>query len=282
MFALGFYHAIYFELRMKNNDIKDSTRPMGLLSLILSFMALFVISGLLFFPIDNETRQVLIGLDFIICSIFLLQLTIDLIRSTDRRSFIKLHWIDFVASIPMIEPLRFARIFHILRVVLVLRSSKFILHQLKENRRETTVASILLLMVILITLGSTAMLFIEAKNPAANIRTGADALWWVFVTISTVGYGDHYPVTSGGKFLAVIIIVCGVGIFGMISGVITSILTAPTKQQDHRSKNKERMLEQLLEQQEQILERLTLIEEEMQQRKIQTKNRAYRSYFSLN
>ncbi|MEP8020358.1 ion transporter, partial [Vibrio parahaemolyticus] len=116
MFALGFYHAIYFELRMKNNDIKDSTRPMGLLSLILSFMALFVISGLLFFPIDNETRQVLIGLDFIICSIFLLQLTIDLIRSTDRRSFIKLHWIDFVASIPMIEPLRFARIFHILRV----------------------------------------------------------------------------------------------------------------------------------------------------------------------
>lgn len=176
-----------------------------------------------------------------------------------------------MASIPMIEPLRFARIFHILRVVLVLRSSKFILHQLKENRRETTVASILLLMVILITLGSTAMLFIEAKNPAANIRTGADALWWVFVTISTVGYGDHYPVTSGGKFLAVIIIVCGVGIFGMISGVITSILTAPTKQQDHRSKNKERMLEQLLEQQEQILERLTLIEEEMQQRKIQTK-----------
>ncbi|MCX8937121.1 potassium channel family protein [Vibrio parahaemolyticus] len=273
MFALGFYHAIYFELRMKNNDIKDSTRPMGLLSLILSFMALFVISGLLFFPIDNETRQVLIGLDFIICSIFLLQLTIDLIRSTDRRSFIKLHWIDFVASIPMIEPLRFARIFHILRVVLVLRSSKFILHQLKENRRETTVASILLLMVILITLGSTAMLFIEAKNPAANIRTGADALWWVFVTISTVGYGDHYPVTSGGKFLAVIIIVCGVGIFGMISGVITSILTAPTKQQDHRSKNKERMLEQLLEQQEQILERLTLIEEEMQQRKIQTKKK---------
>ncbi len=264
---------------MKNNDIKDSTRPMGLLSLILSFMALFVISGLLFFPIDHETRQVLIGLDFIICSIFLLQLTIDLIRSTDRWLFLKRHWIDFVASIPLIEPLRFARIFHIMRVVLVLRSSKFILHQLKENRRETTVASILLLMVILITLGSSAMLFIEAKNPEANIRTGADALWWVFVTISTVGYGDHYPVTSIGKFLAVIIIVCGVGIFGMISGLITSILTAPTKQQTHSSINKERMLEQLLTQQAQILERLDFMEKELQQRKTETKNRTMRSYF---
>ncbi|MGU3841347.1 potassium channel family protein, partial [Vibrio diabolicus] len=149
---------------------------------------------------------------------------------------------------------------------------KFILHQLKENRRETTVASILLLMVILITLGSSAMLFIEAKNPEANIRTGADALWWVFVTISTVGYGDHYPVTSIGKFLAVIIIVCGVGIFGMISGLITSILTAPTKQQTHSLINKERMLEQLLNQQAQILERLDFIEKELQQSTTKTKN----------
>ncbi len=252
---------------MKTNDIKDSTRPMGLLSLILSFMALFVTSGLLFFPIDRETHQVLIGLDFIICSIFLLQLTIDLIRATNRRQYMKLHWIDFLASIPMIEPLRYARVFHILRVVLVLRSSKFILHQLKENRRETTVASILLLMVILITLGSSTMLFIEGKDPASNIRTGADALWWVFVTISTVGYGDHYPVTTGGKFLAVVIIVCGVGIFGMISGLITSIVTAPTKQQDHRTKNTERMLYKLIEQQDELLRRINQIESELKTNK---------------
>ena len=74
---------------MKKNDIKDDTKPMSLLSLILSFMALFVISGLLFFPLKPETRQVLIGLDFIICSIFMLQLTIDMIRATDRMQFLK-------------------------------------------------------------------------------------------------------------------------------------------------------------------------------------------------
>lgn len=110
---------------MNSNDIKDSTKPMSLLSLILSFMALFVISGLLFLPIDKETRQILIGLDFIICSIFLLQLSVDLIRATDKRNFVKTHWIDFLASIPLVEPLRFARLFHILRVILVLRSPPF-------------------------------------------------------------------------------------------------------------------------------------------------------------
>ncbi|MGR5486237.1 potassium channel family protein [Vibrio alfacsensis] len=256
---------------MKNNDIKNSTKPMGLLSLILSFMALFVSSGLLFFPIDHETRQVLIGLDFIICSIFILQISIDLIRATDRRQFLRHHWIDFVASIPMVEPLRFARLFHILRVILMLRSSKHILIQLKRNRRETTLASILLLMVVLITLGSSAMLFIEGKNPEANIQTGADALWWAFVTISTVGYGDHYPITTAGKLLAVLIIICGVGIFGMISGLITSILTAPTEQQDHRLKNKEKALEAVLDKQEQILNRLQSIEQALQEQKQQTK-----------
>ncbi|EIJ0968309.1 potassium channel family protein [Vibrio vulnificus] len=247
---------------MKSNDIKENTKPMSLLSLILSFMALFVISGLLFFPLDAETQQVLIGLDFIICSIFLLQLSVDLIRAADKRQYLKTHWIDILASLPMIEPLRFARLFHILRVILVLRSSRFILNQLKENRKETTIATILLLLVVLVTIGSGMMLFIEGKNPASNIQTGTDALWWAFVTISTVGYGDHYPVTDGGKLLAVVIIMSGVGLFGMISGLITSILTTPSKQQTNRAINKEKMLETLLEQQHEILERLKRLEEQ--------------------
>ena len=89
---------------MKQNNIKDDIKPMSLLSLILSFMALFVISALLFFPLKEPTRQVLIGLDFIICSVFLLQLTIDWVRSDNRLHYIKHHWIDFLASIPMVEP----------------------------------------------------------------------------------------------------------------------------------------------------------------------------------
>lgn len=69
------------------NNTKDATKPMSLLSLILSFLALFVISGLLFVPIDKESKQVLIGLDFIICSVFLFQLTIDLFRSQNKKNF---------------------------------------------------------------------------------------------------------------------------------------------------------------------------------------------------
>ncbi|MBW3697162.1 ion transporter [Vibrio sp. T187] len=235
---------------------------MSLMSLILSFLALFVISGLLFAPIDQESRQVLIGLDFIICSVFLFQLTIDLVRSSDRSQFLKTHWIDFLASIPMIEPLRYARIFHILRVILVIRSSQTIFTQLLKSRKETTLASIILLLVVLLTLGAGTVLVIEGKDPGANITTGQDALWWAFVTISTVGYGDHYPVTMAGKLVASLVIICGVGIFGMISGLITSLITSPTEQQDQRSENKEKLLLQILDQQQQIIERLDKLEKQ--------------------
>jgi voltage-gated potassium channel len=244
------------------DSTKDTPKPMSLLSLILSFLALFVISGLLFAPIDNESKQVLIGLDFVICSVFLLQLTIDLFRAENKTSYLKVHWIDFLASIPMIEPLRFARIFQILRVILVLRSSKRIFRELFRNRKETTLASIILLLVLLLTIGAGTILLLEHKQPGANITTGHDALWWAFVTISTVGYGDHYPVTNSGKLVASLVIICGVGVFGMISGLVTSLITEPTDLQNQKLENKDKKLDLILEQQQQILERLDKLEQQ--------------------
>ena len=258
---------------MKRDDTKDDTKPMSLLSLILSFVALFVISGLLFFPVSQETRQVLIGLDFAICSIFILQLSIDLIRATDRVKYMKRHWIDFVASIPMIEPLRYARLFHIMRVILVIRASKHIMRQILSNRHEMTLASILLLLIVLLTVGSSMMLLIEGGSDHANIQSGGDALWWALVTISTVGYGDHFPVTHGGKILASALIICGVGLFGMISGLITSLITSPSKLQAKRSEHKEQLLKEILANQRAIIKRLDTLENKAQDATPQTTKR---------
>lgn len=258
---------------MKKNDIKDETKPLSLLSLILSFMALIVISTLLFAHIDHESRQILIGLDFVICSIFLFQLGIDLIRSTNKWAFLKRHWIDIVASIPLIEVLRYARILHVFRVIRLIRTRGDVTHQLKTNRKETTLASILLLMISLLTIGASLVFFFEVKDPNANIHTGGDALWWALVTISTVGYGDHYPVTTAGKVLASLIILCGVGIFGMISGLITSILSSPDHKQTLKAENKEKLLIQLVSQQHEILRRIESLESRLSEQPARKENR---------
>ncbi|MDN3684263.1 potassium channel family protein [Vibrio sinaloensis] len=115
-------------------------------------------------------------------------------------------------------------------------------------------------MVILLTAGSSIMLFIEGQSPEANIQSGGDAMWWALVTISTVGYGDHYPVTDAGRILAAGLIICGVGLFGMITGLVTSMITSPSKVQTTRSENKERLLLELVEKQDEILRRLDKLE----------------------
>ncbi|AZL85781.1 ion transporter [Aliivibrio salmonicida] len=247
------------------NHTKIDLKPMSLMSLILSFLSLIVISSLLFLPLNSASKAMLIGIDTTICALFLLQLSIDLLRSQDRRQYMKDHWIDFIASIPIIEPIRYARIFHILRICRLFRSSQSVLKQIKKNRKEATIASILVLMVTLISLGSVFMLVFEGQNPNANIQTAGDAIWWAFVTISTVGYGDHYPITVAGKILAVFIIISGVGIFGMISGLITSIITEPEKVREKHMHEQEQIvrsqkLDLLLQQQTEILERLNQIE----------------------
>ena len=159
------------------NHTKIDLKPMSLMSLILSFLSLIVISSLLFLPLNSASKAMLIGIDTTICALFLLQLSIDLLRSQDRRQYMKDHWIDFIASIPIIEPIRYARIFHILRICRLFRSSQSVLKQIKKNRKEATIASILVLMVTLISLGSVFMLVFEGQNPNANIQTAGDAIW---------------------------------------------------------------------------------------------------------
>jgi voltage-gated potassium channel len=150
-----------------------------------------------------------------------------------------------------------------LRVILVIRSGHSVIKQLSQNKHETTLASILLLMVILLTVGSSMMIFIEQQSPTANIKDGGDALWWALVTISTVGYGDHYPVTTAGKLLAASLIICGVGLFGMISGLITSMIVAPRPMHYLPPEQSEKLLHEILIQQQAVLSRLEKLEEKI-------------------
>jgi len=71
------------------------------------------------------------------------------------------------------------------------------------------------------------MLHLEKNAPGANITTASDALWYVIVTMSTVGYGDQYPVTNPGREMGSFIIVIGVGIFGTLTGYLANIFLTP-------------------------------------------------------
>ena len=88
--------------------------------------------------------------------------------------------------------------------------------------------------VLVLQFGSLTMLHVEEDAPGANITTASDALWYTIVTISTVGYGDQYPVTNAGRIVGAVIIVVGVGIFGTFTGYLANLFLSPKKRTPHR------------------------------------------------
>jgi voltage-gated potassium channel len=213
----------------------NAIQPFQLAMMVLSLVSVVLVLTIAFAQLDKETHRLLLMIDTGICVIFLSQFFWGVIKARDKKYFIRHHWIDFIASIPAIEALRIARVFQILRVIRLISMSRSILLPLLKQRRQTTLASLLLAMVLILTLSSVVILLVESGHPGANIHTAEQALWWALVTISTVGYGDYFPTTTLGHVIGALVIVSGVSFFGVISGYMASVFITPEDNERHEA-----------------------------------------------
>ena len=115
----------------------------------------------------------------------------------------------------------------ILRVLRGVKSARAVAHFVVARRAQSTFLATLLLTLLVLVLGSVAMLQFET-SPDANIRTAEDAMWWAVSTMTTVGYGDRYPTSSEGRMVAVFLMAAGVGVFGTFSGLVASWFLSPS------------------------------------------------------
>ncbi len=142
-------------------------------------------------------------------------------------------WADLLACWPT-GFLRFLRIFRLAKVYRLIRhyGSKRIISEIVDNRAQMAIYIIVILAIIVLQEGAIWVLRFEQLNPDANITTGGDALWWGIVTITTVGYGDKYPTTEGGRLVGVAMMIVGVGIFSTFAGFIANSFLAPRKKKE--------------------------------------------------
>jgi voltage-gated potassium channel len=85
----------------------------------------------------------------------------------------------------------------------------------------------LLLAIVGFEVAGVTILIVEEAKPGANILNASDALWWSYVTIATVGYGDRYPVTTAGRITGAVVITLGVALFTTITGFLSEWFRRP-------------------------------------------------------
>jgi len=215
---------------------------------------------------DPATQEVVRLIDAMLSMVFLIDFMARLRRATSRSDYFfrQFGWADLLASLPF-PHLKVLRIFRLIRVSRLLRryGARKIGRSLIKDRAGSALLTLLLVGVLVLEFGSLLMLAIEKHAPHGNITTASDAFWYVIVTMSTVGYGDQYPVSNAGRELGTFIIVVGVGIFGTLTGYLANLFLAPRKEEPaeaattaDEAKEQLQQLKELMEQQQAAIAKL--------------------------
>lgn len=136
-------------------------------------------------------------------------------------------WLDFIGSLPYGRLLRLFRLYRVLQGFREFGWRNTI-RWFIAHRANGTLFLVLGLLIIVLEFGGLAVLWFEANAPGSNIRTGGEALWWGVVTVTTVGYGDYYPVTPGGEVVATVMIFAGVAIIAIFTAWVASTFLNPS------------------------------------------------------
>ena len=174
---------------------------------------------------DPDMDQVVMITNFTLSLILMVDFVYRLISAPDRAKYLisGLGWLDFLGSIPFFWMPIF-RLFRILRILRLLRQigTTGISRDLRHHPASSVLATVSFLVLLVIQFGSYFMIGAEALSANSNISQPLDALWWSLVTITTVGYGDKYPVTDLGRVIGALVILLGVIMFSVLTSFFTS------------------------------------------------------------
>jgi voltage-gated potassium channel len=193
---------------------------------ILAIFSLILLIPIYFGNLSSQDKTVLIYLEDALCAVFLFDFFRSLRLASNKWGYFLKGggWLDLLGSIPfsaLFAIFRVARLFRIVRQLRRMTGGE-LRRMFTRRLAQSTLLFTLVVALILVFTISWLVLLAEQSAPNANIKTYHDAVWWAFVTITTVGYGDYYPVTGWGQCMAVILMFFGLGIIGVLSSYLAS------------------------------------------------------------
>jgi len=206
--------------------IEQATKyPMALLGVAWMVIGIIVLTT----DVNGSASTALVGALFVLWAVLLVEYLVRLVVSPDRRSYLKRRWVE--PATVVVPPFQGWHIIGIEKMSLLLHEGELRVEAILKHHG---LFRVLIAAAATLVTGSWLVLLFEENAKGSNIHDYPGALWWAIVTVTTVGYGDKFPVTGGGKAVAVVLMLVGIGLIGVLTATVASVFI-----KEHTDANKE-------------------------------------------
>ena len=199
--------------------------PMALLGVAWLVIAIIVLTT----DVNGSTSTVLVAGLFVLWMIMLVEYLVRLVVTPDRLGYLRRRWVE--PATVVLPPLQGWHVVGMERMTLLVREGELRVEAILKHH---SLFRVLIAVAGSLITGSWLVLLFEENAKGSNIHNYPDALWWAIVTVTTVGYGDRFPVTEGGRAVAVILMLVGIGLIGVLTATVASVFI-----KQHTDANKE-------------------------------------------
>ena len=206
--------------------IEQVTRyPMSLLGVAWLVIAIVILTT----DVNGSASIALVGTLFVLWAILLAEYLVRLVVTPDGRGYLKRRWVE--PATVVLPPLQGWHLIGIEHMSLLLHEGELRLEIILKHH---SLFRVLIAACATLFIGAWLVLLFEENAKGGNIHSYPDALWWAIVTVTTVGYGDRYPVSAGGRVVAAVLMLVGIGLIGVLTATVASVFI-----KEHTDANKE-------------------------------------------
>ena len=165
-------------------------------------------------PVPSSTQTLLNIVQWVSWVAFATDLIYGLIKAKSKKQYLKKHPLEVAAVLlPFLRPLRLMR---------VISFGGLAIQKVAIGRQFAITIKVFLASIFVAYISAVQMTITERAVEGSNIKNFGDGIWWAMTTVTTVGYGDRYPTTTEGRFLAVALMIMGISLMGVITASVAA------------------------------------------------------------
>ncbi|HEX4747328.1 MAG TPA: ion transporter [Gaiellaceae bacterium] len=209
-------------------DLKSTTYEFFMLAM--AILSIANLPLLAIFSYQSQSWNLVFFIEGALTLVFLIDFGYRLLTAESKKVYF-IHEKGFLDLLSCVPTFRIFRIFRIVRAVRIVQrlGGPRVFRELRQELASGALYLVVFVGITVLEIVGLLELRFEEDAPGANITTAGDALWWGYVTATTVGYGDQFPVTTGGRIAGLIMLTVGVALFATFSGFLANMFLSPRK-----------------------------------------------------